>query len=97
MIAAAADWNRQRYDHHAPPPRTTMTKTILCQAEAYSLSGPVFNARIAAGWTLEGDDSGNHWHSPTLIHESEWEAEGWPLPEDQGYAAFITSRPDLAA
>ena len=77
--------------------------TILCPAEHDTLSGPIFNARIAAGWRLEGDESGNHWSSPTGIHESEWVDGDWdatgqprPLPEADGDPAFIASRPDLA-
>jgi len=44
------------------------------------------NARHAAGW--DGDEGG--WYSPTGIHESEWEEEGFPFPEDAEYAEFIS-------
>lgn len=40
--------------------------------------------RSAAGW--DGDEGG--WYSPDGVHESEWELEGRPFPEDADYAAF---------
>lgn len=40
--------------------------------------------RSAAGW--EGDEGG--WYSPCGMHESDWELEGRPFPEDADYAAF---------
>ncbi len=41
-------------------------------------------ARRAAGW--EGDEGG--WYSPCGMHESDWELEGRPFPEDADYAEF---------
>ena len=41
-------------------------------------------ARFRAGWS--GDEGG--WYSPDGIHESDWELEGYPFPEDEGYATF---------
>ena len=42
--------------------------------------------RWRAGWT--GDEGG--WYSPCGMHESDWENEGYPLPEDPEF-------PDWAA
>jgi hypothetical protein len=44
----------------------------------------VANARLNAGW--EGDEGG--WYSPDGVHESAWEEEGRPFPEDDDYADF---------
>ena len=41
-------------------------------------------ARSRAGWS--GDEGG--WYSPDGVHESEWELEARPFPEDEGYADF---------
>jgi len=41
-------------------------------------------ARFRAGWS--GDEGG--WYSPDGIHESDWELEGHPFPEDDNYATF---------
>jgi hypothetical protein len=41
--------------------------------------------RYAAGW--EADEGG--WYSPDGIHESDWEAEGHPLPEDADFANWF--------
>jgi hypothetical protein len=44
-------------------------------------------ARFDAGW--EGDEGG--WYSPDGIHESSWEEEGWPFPEDADFASWFCS------
>lgn len=41
-------------------------------------------ARFRAGWS--GDEGG--WYSPDGMHESDWELEGYPFPEDDDYATF---------
>jgi hypothetical protein len=38
-------------------------------------------ARRAAGW--QADEGG--WYSPDGTHESDWELEAYPFPEDPGY------------
>ena len=44
-------------------------------------------ARRAAGWNA--DEGG--WYSPCGMHESDWELEGYPFPEDPGYAAWASA------
>ena len=44
-------------------------------------------ARTAANWTA--DEGG--WYSPCGMHESDWELEGYPFPEDPGYAAWASA------
>ena len=48
----------------------------------------IANARLAAGWA--GDEGG--WTSPDGIHESEWEEQGFPFPEDEDYSEFTAAR-----
>mgnify|MGYP006281804217 CR=1 FL=1 len=72
------------------------TEARCCLADPYSLQEPVYSVRIAAGWRTEEGDSGAIWLSPTDVQEAQWEEQGWPFPEDEGYAPFIASRPDLA-
>lgn len=43
--------------------------------------------RSRAGW--EGDEGG--WYSPCGMHESDWELEGYPFPEDPGYASWASA------
>jgi hypothetical protein len=43
--------------------------------------------RSAAGWS--GDEGG--WYSPDGMHESDWELEGYPLPEEPEYAAWASA------
>ena len=57
----------------------------LGQAEAAMAEQDRIDAiRTAAGWTC--DEGG--WYSPCGMHESDWELEGRPFPEDPDYAAF---------
>lgn len=44
-------------------------------------------ARHDAGW--DGDEGG--WVSPEGIHESTWEEEGWPFPEDPAFPDWFRS------
>ena len=41
--------------------------------------------RYSAGWTA--DEGG--WYSPDGMYESDWEAEGWPFPEDADFANWF--------
>jgi hypothetical protein len=43
--------------------------------------------RRAAGWS--GDEGG--WYSPCGMHESDWELEGYPFPEDPEYASWASA------
>ena len=47
----------------------------------------ITNARLATGWG--GDEGG--WYSPDGIHETEWEEQGLPFPEDEGYTEFAAA------
>jgi hypothetical protein len=53
-----------------------------------------YRARQAAGWTTR---NGTGWWSPHCgpdgkqLSEADWVAEGWPLPEDPGYAAWYSA------
>jgi hypothetical protein len=54
----------------------------------------IAKARSAAGW--EADEGG--WYSPCGMHESDWELEDYPLPEDPSYqewAAEFYSAPTV--
>jgi hypothetical protein len=44
----------------------------------------IYDIRWRAGWTI--DEGG--WYSPCGTHASDWELEGYPLPEDPGYAEW---------
>lgn len=44
-----------------------------------------YKIRWQAGWSA--DEGG--WYSPCGMHEYDWEAEGYPLPEDKEYKNFI--------
>lgn len=44
----------------------------------------IADIRWKAGWTA--DEGG--WSSPDGTHESDWEAESYPFPEDADYAAW---------
>ena len=44
-------------------------------------------ARSRAGWT--GDEGG--WYAPCGTHESDWEDEGYPFPEDPDFAAWASA------
>lgn len=42
---------------------------------------------FAANWTVgEGG-----WYSPCGMHESDWELEGYPFPEDSNYADWASA------
>lgn len=43
--------------------------------------------RWRAGWT--GDEGG--WYSPCGMHESDWENEGYPLPEDPEFPTWAAA------
>lgn len=47
----------------------------------------IYAARSAANWTA--DEGG--WYSPCGMHESDWENEGYPLPEDPSYAGWAAA------
>jgi hypothetical protein len=44
-------------------------------------------ARCAAGWSC--DEGG--WYSPCGMHESDWELEGYPLPEDPDFPEWAAA------
>jgi hypothetical protein len=57
----------------------------LGQAEAaMAEEDRIHDIRWRAGWTA--DEGG--WYSPCGTHESDWELEGHPFPEDPGYAEW---------
>ena len=43
-------------------------------------------ARFAAGWDADPEYG---WASPDGISEFDWETEGYPLPEEPGFADFM--------
>jgi hypothetical protein len=47
----------------------------------------IAGARWRAGWT--GDEGG--WYAPCGMHESDWENEGYPLPEDPEFPAWAAA------
>jgi hypothetical protein len=47
----------------------------------------VYAARSAANWTA--DEGG--WYAPCGTHESDWQDEGYPLPEDPEFAAWASA------
>jgi hypothetical protein len=53
----------------------------------YQHLSSVANARWRAGWT--GDEGG--WYAPCGMHESDWENEGYPLPEDPEFPAWAAT------
>lgn len=57
-------------------------------AEDYRIAA----ARSQAGWT--GDEGG--WYAPCGTHESDWEAEGRPLPEDPDFLTWAAAHPTIA-
>ena len=47
----------------------------------------IYAIRCAAGW--DADEGG--WYAPCGMHESDWEDEGYPLPEDPEFAAWASA------
>jgi len=47
----------------------------------------IMEARWRAGWTA--DEGG--WYSACGTHQSDWEDEGYPLPEDPEFAAWAAT------
>lgn len=61
---------------------------FLDQAEAaIAHEDHITRIRTAAGW--HQDEGG--WYAPTGTHQSDWEDEGFPLPEDPGYGEWFRS------
>lgn len=55
------------------------------------LAAHIDESRTAAGWEFDPDYG---WGSPDGITASDWEDEGYPLPEEPGFAEFmVTYRP----
>ena len=67
--------------------------THLPQVEAaMAEQDRIDSARWRAGWT--GDEGG--WYAPCGTHESDWEAEGRPLPEDPDFPMWAAAHPTIA-
>ncbi|MFZ9655512.1 MAG: hypothetical protein ACO29V_07695 [Limnohabitans sp.] len=63
------------YDH--------LSQVEAAMAEQDRIDG----ARWRAGWT--GDEGG--WYAPCGMHESDWELEGYPFPEDPEFPAWASA------
>lgn len=63
------------YDH--------LSQVEAAMAEQDRIDG----ARWRAGWT--GDEGG--WYAPCGMHESDWELEGYPFPEDPEFPAWAAA------
>lgn len=61
---------------------------ISCLAAAWLRADPTNRARQAAGWTT---NNGAGWMSPDGISEAEWAANGFPFPEDPGFAEWFSA------
>lgn len=60
---------------------------LLPQIEAAMAEADrVCRIRMEAGWEADPEYG---WGSPDCISESDWEAEGYPLPEEPGFAEFM--------
>ena len=61
---------------------------LLPKVEAHmAYQEEIDRIRMAAGW--ECDEGG--WYSPDGISHWDWECEGYPFPEDKGFAEFMVT------